>query len=134
MEHCCFNPVSIVSCSHVVAALWIGFIRWRRALGPKCVTCSLLSPYFCLGCAETMRGVEEGSIAMKEAMHVEPGIDLSCFFSVDVVDIFDARSRTWSTAVLSQPRSEIAATSLPPYGLALFGGGNCNNGVLCVFF
>jgi hypothetical protein len=35
------------------------------------------------------------------------------------VDIFDARSGTWSTAVLSV-RDFHAATSLPPYGLALF--------------
>ena len=39
------------------------------------------------------------------------------------VDIFNAKSGTWSTAALSVARDSIAATSLPNYGLAIFAGG-----------
>jgi hypothetical protein len=41
-----------------------------------------------------------------------------------VVDIFDATTGNWSTAVLSVARSGLAATSLPNQGLAIFAGGN----------
>jgi hypothetical protein len=40
-----------------------------------------------------------------------------------VVDIFDATTGNWSTAVLSVARSSLAATSLPNQGLAIFAGG-----------
>jgi hypothetical protein len=40
-----------------------------------------------------------------------------------VVDIFDASSGRWSTAVLSFSRWYLAATSLPNQGLAIFAGG-----------
>ncbi len=39
------------------------------------------------------------------------------------VDIFDATSGRWTTAVLSVARDFLAATSLPNQGLALFAGG-----------
>jgi hypothetical protein len=39
------------------------------------------------------------------------------------VDIFNASSGLWSTAVLSVARAMIAATSLPSQGLAIFAGG-----------
>jgi hypothetical protein len=39
------------------------------------------------------------------------------------VDIFIASSGRWSTAVLSEARAMIAATSLPSQGLAIFAGG-----------
>ncbi len=41
----------------------------------------------------------------------------------NVVDIFDATARTWSTAALSVARGGLAATSLPNAGLAIFAGG-----------
>ncbi len=52
-----------------------------------------------------------------------------------VVDIFNVRAGTWSTAALSQARSFLAATSLPDAGVAIFAGGystscDCLFGVL----
>jgi hypothetical protein len=41
-----------------------------------------------------------------------------------VVQIFNATSGTWSTAVLSVARSDLAATSLPNHGIAIFAGGD----------
>jgi hypothetical protein len=45
----------------------------------------------------------------------------------NVVDIFNATARTWSTAALSVARDYLAATSLPNAGLAIFAGafGTC---------
>jgi hypothetical protein len=43
--------------------------------------------------------------------------------SVDAVDIFDANSGLWSTAILSAPRQCLAAAFLPDHGLAMFAGG-----------
>ncbi len=40
-----------------------------------------------------------------------------------VVDIFHVKTGAWSTAVLSQPRTGLAATSLPNAGVAIFAGG-----------
>ena len=42
---------------------------------------------------------------------------------VNTVDIFNARSGIWTTAVLSVNRSYLAATSLLNDGLAIFAGG-----------
>jgi hypothetical protein len=39
------------------------------------------------------------------------------------VDIFDATTGNWSTAVLSEARYFLTATSLPNRGLAIFAGG-----------
>ena len=41
----------------------------------------------------------------------------------NVVDIFNVRAGTWSTAALSQARNNLAATSLPDAGVAIFAGG-----------
>ena len=43
--------------------------------------------------------------------------------SSDVVDIFNVKSGTWTTVVLSAARYGLAATSLPNDGLAIFAGG-----------
>jgi hypothetical protein len=43
--------------------------------------------------------------------------------STDAVDIFDVTSGLWTTAVLSVARADLAATSLPKQGLAMFAGG-----------
>ena len=43
--------------------------------------------------------------------------------SSSVVDIFNVRAGTWSTAALSQARGYLAATSLPDAGVAIFAGG-----------
>jgi hypothetical protein len=44
-----------------------------------------------------------------------------------VVDIFNVRAGTWSTAALSQARGYVAATSLPDVGIAIFAGGQCTS-------
>ncbi len=44
-----------------------------------------------------------------------------------VVDIFNVRAGTWSTAALSQARNYLAATSLPDAGVAIFAGGQCTS-------
>ncbi len=51
-----------------------------------------------------------------------------------VVDIFNVRAGTWSTAALSQARSSLAATSMPDAGVAIFAGGFCTSCdcLLCV--
>jgi hypothetical protein len=43
--------------------------------------------------------------------------------AVTTVDIFNATSGIWTTAALSVARWNIAATSLPNEGLAIFAGG-----------
>ncbi len=55
---------------------------------------------------------------------------MSCAAGVgasSVVDIFNVRAGTWSTAALSQARSFLAATSLPDAGVAIFAGGDCTS-------
>jgi hypothetical protein len=47
-----------------------------------------------------------------------------------VVDIFNATSGYWSTAVLSVARSLLAATSLPNHGIAIFAGGGSASAVV----
>jgi len=42
---------------------------------------------------------------------------------LNTVDIFNATSGIWTTAVLSVARYYVAATSLPNDGLAMFAGG-----------
>jgi hypothetical protein len=42
---------------------------------------------------------------------------------LDAVDIFNAHTRSWSFAQLSEKRCFLAATSLPSLGLAIFAGG-----------
>ena len=44
-----------------------------------------------------------------------------------VVDILNVTSGPWSTAALSQARSNLAATSLPDAGVAIFAGGQCTS-------
>ena len=50
--------------------------------------------------------------------------------STDAVDIFDATSGRWTTAVLSVARADLAAASLPKQGLAIFAGGVVNGAYL----
>jgi hypothetical protein len=45
----------------------------------------------------------------------------------NVVDIFNVRAGTWSTAALSHGRNFLAATSLPDAGVAIFAGGKCTS-------
>ncbi len=54
-------------------------------------------------------------------MHCAVGTD---FYS-SVVDIFNVRAGTWSTAALSQARTGLSSTSLPDAGVAIFAGGQC---------
>ncbi len=42
---------------------------------------------------------------------------------LNTVDIFNATSGSWITAALSVARLNLAATSLPNQGLAIFAGG-----------
>jgi hypothetical protein len=44
--------------------------------------------------------------------------------AVDTVDVFNVNSGTWTTATLSVAAMNLAATSLPDYGLAMFAGGS----------
>ena len=50
----------------------------------------------------------------------------------NVVDIFNVTAGTWSTAVLSQPRRDLAATSLPNAGVAIFAGGHSTCCCVCL--
>ena len=50
----------------------------------------------------------------------------------DVVDIFNVETRTWNTAVLSQARGYLAATSLPNAGVAIFAGGDSTCCCVCL--
>jgi hypothetical protein len=43
--------------------------------------------------------------------------------SSNAVDMFNATSGAWSIAALSVARSDLAATSLPNLGVAIFAGG-----------
>ena len=54
------------------------------------------------------------------------------FVPSSVVDIFNVRTGTWSTAALSQARDSIAATSLPDAGVAIFAGGYCTSFDFCL--
>ncbi len=48
-------------------------------------------------------------------------------YTSSVVDIFNVSAPTPSTAALSQARVNLAATSLPNAGLAIFAGGYCTS-------
>ena len=52
-----------------------------------------------------------------------------------VVDIFNVRAGTWSTAALSQARRYLAATSLPDARVAIFaaGGSTCSHVDFLIF-
>jgi hypothetical protein len=50
------------------------------------------------------------------------------------VDIFNATSGGWSTAALSVARYDLAATSLPNQGLAIFAGGYAKGMHVCRVF
>jgi hypothetical protein len=50
----------------------------------------------------------------------------------NVVDIFNVTAGTWSTAVLSQARGYLAATSLPNAGVAIFSGGHSTCCCVCM--
>jgi hypothetical protein len=54
---------------------------------------------------------------------LDAGVDGPPSQVLDVVDIFNGITGTWSTAVLSVARTALAATSLPNHGLAIFAGG-----------
>lgn len=54
------------------------------------------------------------------------------FLPSAVVDIFEATTGMWSVAQLSQPRVNLAATSLETHGLAFFAGGSPSGGNPCV--
>ena len=42
----------------------------------------------------------------------------------NAVDIFNVTAGTWTTAALREARANLAATSLPNAGLAIFAGGS----------
>ena len=70
-----------------------------------------------------------GLNAMEEATRGEPDLFFHTWYFSDLsrvsdaVDIFNVKSETWTTAVLSVARQLLAATSLPNEGLAIFAGG-----------
>ena len=49
--------------------------------------------------------------------------NVDIFSYVNTVDIFNATSGIWTTAALNVSRDNLAATSLPNDGLAIFAGG-----------
>jgi hypothetical protein len=51
----------------------------------------------------------------------------------NAVDVYNGITGTWSTAALSVARSQLAATSLPNHGLAIFAGGSCTSRCVCLF-
>jgi hypothetical protein len=51
----------------------------------------------------------------------------------NAVDIFNATSGRWTTAALSAARRNLAATSLPKQGLAIFAGGVLSGTYLILF-
>jgi hypothetical protein len=59
----------------------------------------------------------------------------SAYAPSDVVDIFNVTSGAWSTAALSVARQQLAATSLPSLGVAIFAGGSstCYHVDFCIF-
>ena len=66
---------------------------------------------------------------------VVPGVVLTIAWSdgnfFSVVDIFNAKTGTWSTAAISKARIFLVATSLPDQGLAMFAGGTCESCDIC---
>ena len=76
-----------------------------------------------------VKGEGEGDVLRGRRRALSRCCLLLMHFSVDIntcsnaVDIFDASSGRWSTAVLSVARVWLAATSLPNQGLAIFAGG-----------
>ena len=50
------------------------------------------------------------------------------------MDIFNATSGRWTTAALSVARDNLAATSLPNQGLAIFAGGGIPGAKVILFF
>lgn len=49
------------------------------------------------------------------------------------VDVFDVTSGTRSSANLSEARRDLAATSLPDFGVAFFAGGQNGSFRVCLF-
>ncbi len=71
----------------------------------------------------TVMRVRGGCVSTRRAVLKISRVCIVDISSFDVVDIFDAKSGTWSTAKLSVARCFLSATSLPSQGLALFAGG-----------
>jgi hypothetical protein len=69
----------------------------------------------------SQRSHEKGCVAQINARHTDGSVQVSG--PTNVVDVFNARSRIWTTAALSVARHSLAATSLPNDGLAIFAGG-----------
>jgi hypothetical protein len=66
--------------------------------------------------------------AQINALHTDGSVQVSG--PSNVVDIFNVRSGAWTTAALSAARYNLAATSLPNDGLAIFAGGSRCDGCL----
>ena len=89
--------------------------------------------WFCLSCCMMrcfVRGVHELQECdlICECLCLTPCAAGSVPF--DVVDILNVTAGTWSTAALSAARGNLAATSLPNLGVAIFAGG----GSTCCWF
>jgi hypothetical protein len=69
--------------------------------------------------------VSEGGVAVFAtcACLMPCAVGIGSYFNV--VDIFNVTAGTWSTAALSEARGDLAATSLPDAGVAIFAGGSC---------
>jgi hypothetical protein len=119
LEHCSSQRSSIRSCSHIAAESRSRVLRWWPWYVLPC-----LFSYLCvLCCAGWGIGCLSGRklfllIACASLMPCAAGSGNS-----NAVDIFNVTSGAWSTAALSVARYNLAATSLPNVGVAIFAGG-----------
>jgi hypothetical protein len=118
LEHCSSQRSSIWSCSHIAAESRTRDLRWWWYDVLPCLfsyLCLLWCAGWGMGCLSGRRFVL--LIASASLMPCAGG-------SVNnAVDIFNVTSGAWSTAALSVGRLNLAATSLPNQGLAIFAGG-----------
>ena len=119
LEHCTSQRSSIRSCSHIAAESRSRVLRWWPWYVLPC-----LFSYLCVLCCAGWRmgWLSERRlvllIACASLMPCAAGSGNS-----NAVDIFNVTSGAWSTANLSVARRDLAATSLPNHGVAIFAGG-----------
>jgi hypothetical protein len=79
--------------------------------------------FFCVGLGNRMLEWAEVGLLIACASLMPCAVDGGGLFNA--VDIFNVTSGAWSTAALSVARRDLAATSLPNHGVAIFAGGDC---------
>ena len=127
MEHCSSQRSSILFCRHIAAECRSRDLRWWLQYVLPCIfsyLCELSCAGWGMGCLSGRR--LDLLIACASLMPCAVG---GTGGASNSVDIFNVTSGAWSTAALSQARFNLAATSLPDAGVAIFAGGNgtcCN--------